>query len=87
MSEQEIWIVVGQAGWVHIGYLEERADEFVLRKAATIRRWGTSSGLGQLALQGPQSSTVLDPCGEYRVHKLCTVGRYRVVSAAWEAIL
>lgn len=35
--------------------------------AACVRNWGTTAGLGQLAMCGPQSATVLDPAGILRV--------------------
>jgi len=28
-----------------------------------IRKWGTTVGLGELAIRGPLVDTILDPCG------------------------
>jgi len=58
-------IVVVEAGWVLIGEYfpatpEKRAH---MTDASVIRRWGTTAGLGQIALTGPTAETVLDPCG------------------------
>ncbi len=58
-------IVVVQSGWVLIGEYfpatpEKRAH---MTDASVIRRWGTTAGLGQIALTGPTAETVLDPCG------------------------
>ena len=58
-------IVVLQAGWVFIGQYHAAAGTkpAYLTDAHNIRVWGTTAGLGEIALNGPTSSTVLDPCG------------------------
>lgn len=33
----------------------------VLEKCAVVRRWGTTQGLGELAVKGPLAGTILDP--------------------------
>jgi len=58
----ETKIVVLQRGWVVIGKMEREGSQCKLHKASVIRSWGTSKGLGELALEGPKSSTKLDPC-------------------------
>lgn len=61
-------IVVAQRGWVFVGNWSQNGTEVTLTNASVIRRWGTTKGLGQLALDGPTASTVLDPCGTARFH-------------------
>lgn len=56
-------IVVLQRGWVMVGRLERDGSECKLHNAAVIRTWGTSKGLGELAMNGPLSGTKLDKCG------------------------
>ena len=58
-------IVVIQAGWVIIGYVRRNEADGNLHifEGSVVRSWGTNKGLGQIALEGPQSETVLDPCG------------------------
>lgn len=57
-------IVVAQSGFVYMGTLvEDSASTVTLHDAHNVRVWGTSKGLGQLALSGPTSATKLDPCG------------------------
>lgn len=68
-----IKIVILQRGWVVIGRYHEDGDYGVLVDAYVIRRWGTSEGLGELALQGKQKETKLDKTGVIRFHKLTTV--------------
>ena len=57
----EIKIVVLQRGWVLIGYFSRDGNNCSLTKAKVIRRWGTTKGLGELAVSIP-SDTILDPC-------------------------
>jgi hypothetical protein len=56
-------IVVVESGWVLVGHEERGAECTTLTGASTVRRWGTTQGLGQLAQYGPTKDTVLDPCG------------------------
>jgi len=42
---------------------QREGDEWRLTNASVIRRWGTTRGLGEIALNGPTKDTVLDPCG------------------------
>ncbi len=58
----DLKIVVLQRGWVMIGRLERNGSECKLHNAAVIRCWGTTKGLGELALEGPKSSTKIDKC-------------------------
>lgn len=59
----DIKIVILQRGWVMVGRLEKNGSECKLHQASVIRTWGTSKGLGELAMKGPLSGTKLDPCG------------------------
>lgn len=56
-------IIVLQRGWIMVCELQSRDwDSLFLKatKCATIRRWGTSAGLGELAKSGPLRDTILD---------------------------
>lgn len=55
-------IVILQRGWVMIGKFERNGSECKLKNASVIRSWGTKKGLGELAANGPTSTTILDPC-------------------------
>ena len=57
-------IVVLERGFVYIGRAVVAAGNVYISDAKCIRRWGTKRGLGQLALEGKQENTVLDPAGK-----------------------
>ena len=58
----DIKIVILQRGWIVVGRFERLGSDCKVSNASVIRTWGTSKGLGELALGGPTSSTKLDVC-------------------------
>lgn len=56
-------IYVLQNRWVLIGDVHLNEREVRLTDASVIRVWGTTKGLGEIALKGPTEKTQLDPCG------------------------
>jgi exosome complex RNA-binding protein Rrp4 len=74
-SKKDIRIVIGQRGWVFVGEYTEDAKEqcICLDNASVIRIWGTTKGIGQLAMSGPTEHTKLDPCGRVAMHVLAAV--------------
>lgn len=56
-------IVILQRGWVMIGKLEKNGTDCKLHHASVIRNWGTTKGLGELAMEGKKDCTNLDKCG------------------------
>lgn len=60
-------IVVADRGFVYVGDIDAGKQFCVIENARNIRKWGTSRGLGQLALEGPQPETVLDDAGTVRI--------------------
>jgi len=56
-------IVVITSGWVVQGMVIELPDRIRIEDASVIRVWGTSSGLGQIAISGPTSETIYDYAG------------------------
>ena len=73
-------IVIAQRGWVFVGDVTRTESEVVIENAAVVRRWGTNRGLGQIASEGPTSSTILDPCPTVRIHPLSVVASMDVAS-------
>jgi len=62
-------IVVLQRGWVAVGnYSEVETNRIQLDNCNIIECWGTTEGLGQLALKGPTDKTKLRPCGTIKTH-------------------
>ena len=59
-------IVVLDRGFVYVGDVSHDGEWCVIRNAKNIRYWGTSKGLGELALNGPLEKTKLDPVGTVR---------------------
>lgn len=82
-TNSNIKIVVLQRGWVFIGRWKQEGDMCSLDNAYTIRTWGTSKGLGQLALEGKQSSTKLDKAGRVEFHQLTVVAAINADEKLW----
>jgi len=59
----DIKIIILQRGWVMIGKFERNGSECKLHNASVIRNWGTTKGLGELAIEGKKKDTKLDKCG------------------------
>ena len=83
LGGSEIKIVILQRGWVVIGRYSDDGDYGILNDAYVIRSWGTSKGLGELALEGKQSDTKLDKTGIVRFHKLTSVALIDCIDAKW----
>lgn len=56
-------ILVLTQGFVYIGHCRTNSTWCLLTDAINIRQWGTTEGLGELALKGPLQPTVLDKVG------------------------
>ena len=68
-----IKICILQRGWVMVGRFDRVGNDCTLTDASVIRVWGTTKGLGEIALNGPTSTTRLDPCGIARFDYLTTI--------------
>lgn len=78
-------IVVLQRGWIVIGDVSENQETGLteIRNACTIRRWGTTKGIGQL-VDGPTTNTILDKIpGLVEVHPLTIIQRISVNASKW----
>ena len=76
-------IIIGLERWQFVGLCERDGDHITITEAKNIRRWGTTSGLGQLALHGPQTDTLLDDYGTVRIHVLAVVASIECNEEAW----
>jgi len=66
-------IVVCQRGFVYAGEVVFRGAYVTIKDAVNLRVWGTTKGLGELALNGATDATKADACGTVRVHELAVV--------------
>lgn len=77
-------IIVAHRGFVFVGDVEDADGEVVIHNAKNIRRWGTSYGLGQLAMEGVQPDSMLDDALTVRLHPLSIVCRYDCNGEVWK---
>ena len=77
-------IVVLISGWVLVGQVTATtATETVIENASTIRVWGTTKGLGELALGGPTAKTVLDRNGTVRLNPGSVIMMFETEPGLW----
>ena len=74
-------IIIVQQGWVFVGNVTESEDgrTLLVDDAHVIRVWGTKHGLGEIALNGPTSETVLEFCGRLQLERVAVLGRIKCV--------
>ena len=60
-------IVVADRGFVYVGDVTMDESFAVVSNARNIRIWGTTKGLGELAIGGPTAKTELDAVGTVRI--------------------
>ena len=77
MKQKEI--VVCYERWHLIGDVEETEQGVTLTNASVIRYWGTTAGLGEIAVKGVTAKTILDFVGEVRVPTGSIVMRIKCV--------
>ncbi len=66
-------IVVLHRGWIVVGNVSTSENEVLVEGGHVIRRWGTTEGLGEIAIKGPLPQTKLDKIPTLRVHCLGVV--------------
>jgi len=86
-KNSDIKIVILQRGWVMIGRFSKKGDMCALENAHVIRLWGTTRGLGELALEGKQTNTRLDKAGHVEFHILTVVASINCADNKWDAEL
>jgi hypothetical protein len=63
-KDGDLIIAVMDRGWVFVGLVTKLdGGEVRLDESYNVHRWGTTKGLGEIALNGPTSETVLNPAG------------------------
>lgn len=77
-------IAVLQRGWIVVGDVYSYDDQhWIIKNCSTIRRWGTTAGLGELAEKGKLSNTLLDKQSDTITHKLAVVQLIRCNESKW----
>ena len=79
-----IKICVLERSWILVGELEKDGDFYFLRKGAFIRRWGTKTGLGEIAKNGPTSETILDKTETVKFHENQLIFTISCVEDKWK---
>lgn len=78
-------IVILQRGWVMVGLMKKTGYQCTLDDAAVIRKWGTTSGLPELADNGPLSGTVLEKTKQtIRFHYMTVIATLEC-SSKWKS--
>ena len=80
-------IAVLNRAWVVVGDYYQDGQTAGIRRGYVVRRWGTTMGLGELAMNGPTSSTVLDPMPGATWHILASIMVIDCVEAKWSAVM
>ena len=78
-------IVVVDRGWVYVGEVEHDGEWCAITEARNVRRWGTTSGLGQLAKSGPTDETRLDDYGTVHVPAHAVIALIDADRTKWTA--
>ncbi|MFH1031090.1 MAG: hypothetical protein V1767_00765 [Chloroflexota bacterium] len=87
LPKGNIKIVILQRGWVKIGRFYQDGPDCRLENCATIRNWGSTKGLGEIALGGPTPKTILDPEPTCRFHELTVICTIDCVEEKWKSTL
>jgi hypothetical protein len=86
-SDLGIRIVILQRGWVMVGQYIQTGEYVTLKRAAVVRKWGTTKGLPELAQKGPLSDTIIDKGPDVRFHALTEIASLACEESAWSGKL
>lgn len=79
-------IVVLDRGFVYIGKVTTDREWCFIHDARNIRRWGTSSGLGELVQQGPTDKTKMDFVGLVKSPMRAVISVLPVEALPWSQL-
>ena len=83
ITQHGVAIVIADRGHVWVGDVETGPEWCVIRRAKTVRQWGTTRGLGEIAQGGPTSKTVLDDVREVRLAMRALIAVVPCEAAKW----
>lgn len=78
-------IAVLDRGFVYVGRIYRTPEGIRIEDARNVRRWGTENGLGQLATEGPQLNTRLDPCPPVHVPTHAIIHLIDCEASKWQS--
>ena len=78
-------ICVLTCGFVYVGRVTCDKRWCTITEAKNLRRWGTTDGLGQLALTGPTDDTAADPAGTVRAPMAAVVHLLDTEESLWKS--
>ena len=82
--EAKLQIAVLDRGWVFVGRCSYDGDLLVIDNARCVRVWGTTRGLGEIALNGPTGKTVLDSAGRVTTNGRSVVCLIDCKESSWK---
>lgn len=82
-TSSELAIVIADRGHIWVGTVSRDGDETIVRNGAAVRLWGTTKGLGQLATEGPQKDTKLDPVPLVRIAQRAVIAIVPCKESSW----
>lgn len=80
-------IVVLDKGFVAVGVYEQGTEWCSLSNCGILRYWGTTRGLGEIAENGPTSTTKLDPTPKMTFPVHAIVNTIDCVESKWKKVL
>ena len=83
-EDEPLRICILDRGRVIVGNVSFEGKYVVIRNANCIRCWGTTKGLGEIAIGGPTSKTKLDKQLTTRVHELKVIEQIDCDGDKWE---
>ncbi|WP_181242663.1 DUF6948 domain-containing protein [Caulobacter vibrioides] len=78
-------LVVADRGFVWVGETVTTQDWVEIKNARCVRRWGTTKGLNQLAVEGPLSGTQLDAPADIKVNRKALIAIIPCEAEKWAA--
>lgn len=78
-------IVILQRGWIFAGEFHQDGSKCWLTDAYNVERWGTTEGLGELAIKGPLKDTRLRKTPEVTFHEMTIVATIKC-GDAWNKV-
>lgn len=72
-------------GFVYVGRIKETPEGIRIERAACVRRWGTTNGLGQLAAEGPTRQTILEESLPVIVYRAAVMHQIECDAGKWPA--